>query len=229
MRWILGLVVLALSINAGAEELQPGIVVLGKGWVEAEPDMLRLELSIRNTAEDLASASTRADKLTRQAVQLARDSGITVEHIDSSTLRSWPEYEWRDNRRHLLGITVQRDIILKVLDLASYPQLVDQLSRLPLTQIQQPQLGHQNLAQLKLQALANAIQHGRSKADFMAEELGVAVGDVLSAEEQFSANSRPVPMMRAEMATDSAAAPSFNFGVRRIESQVRLRYSVVRH
>ena len=221
-------VVFAAPLTSAGEMAQRSITVAASGFVEAVPDRLTLQVTVKQTAPELAEASREANAISDQVIDAALKAGISKSDIDSSRLSSWPEYDWRANQRHYLGESVQRELVLTIreLDLKRYGKLIASLSALALERIHPPRPGHSNLEELEIDALRAAIRQGKSRATAMADEVDAALGPVLSVEE-ISAHSPQPRLMRAEMASaDAAAAPSFSFAPRRITAQVVMRFAI---
>jgi uncharacterized protein YggE len=218
---------LLLGGNVSAETVDRFITVQAKGHVEAIPDTLQLTISVKQTGPDLAKVRPEVDALTSRVVSIALSHGVAEDDVDSSQLRVWPEYEWRQNQRYYLGDSVQRDIVLRIRDLEQYSQLVKQLTQLPLHRLHPPQLGHSKLEQLRLQALQAALVQGQLKARTIAEGIDAELGPVIYVEERGTSSPAPQRMMMAEAASsDAGSAPAFSLAKQRISAQLEIRYSL---
>ena len=139
MRLVLCLLLLSLSVISQpvlASEPARSITVVADGYVESVPDTLQLRIVVKQTRNSLKDARETVDSIVAQVTDIAGQSGIAKDDIDSSRLNSWPEYEWRKQERHYLGESVQREVVLKVRDLSRYGSLIEQLSKLKLAGIQ---------------------------------------------------------------------------------------------
>lgn len=224
MRVIL-LLVLTLSVSiACATDAPPRyIAVNASGWVEALPDMLTLDVSVRATGKDVTELQGQVERTTRQVVSAARELGVEEGDIDSSSISIQPEYDWQNNRRIYRGQAVQRTISVTLRNLERYGELVAAMSRYPLHSVGQPRLGHADLEALQLAALDNALARGRVKAERIARGVGAELGDVVQVEEHGSAV--PAPATRV-MAAEAAMSPEIDFGKRRITASVSMRFGL---
>jgi uncharacterized protein YggE len=213
---------------AGTGDEQRSITVQAQGFVEAIPDTLLLRLSVKRTADSLQKARTAVDTIVAQVVSTALENGIEEQNIDSSGLSSWPEYQWRQEKRHHIGESVQREISLKVLKLDHYGSLMEQLSKLSLDRIHRPQLSHGNMESLRLQALRAALALGRMKAEVIAAEIGAELGLVRSVRELSDAAVPAPRMMMAEAASaDGGHQPTFNLARQRINARVEMVFALI--
>jgi len=212
-----------------AADQQHYIAVQAEGYVEAVPDTVVLNITLRKVGDSLESLQADVDALTSKIVKLALVEGVKADDIDSSRLSSAPEYEWRNQQRKLLGIAVQRDVQIKLRELDNYAELVRLLSEQALHRINPPQLSHSKIDELQLAALRVALARGKAKASVIANEIGAALGPVLRVEEIYAGSPAPQQrMLMAEAAMDSGGggSPNFSFAKQRITAQVQIRYAL---
>lgn len=203
------------------------IQVQAQGHIEAIPDTLTLQLSIKYTADTLAQAGQLADRQSQKVQSIALKYRVEKADIDSSRLSSWAEYEWRKNQRHYLGESVQREVVLKLRDLDIYGALMGELSALPLHRIHQPSLSHSNIEALKLKALRIALANGRVKAGVIADEIDARLGAVQQVRELHAGQTGQRQMMRAEAASaDMGSTPVFSFARQQIQAQVEMVFVI---
>jgi len=203
------------------------ITVQAAAYVEAVPDTLLLNLSIKHTSASLREARAAVDAIVDDVVNIAISNGVAEHDIDSSRLSSWPEYQWRQDKRHYMGEAVQRDISLKVRNLDGYGGLIGQLSELPLHRIHNPQLSHSTIDELQLQALRAALARGKIKAGVIAAEIDATLGVAVTVQELTGATP---PMPRMMMAESSPAGgnenPTFTLARQRINARVEMTFSL---
>ena len=203
------------------------ITVQALGQVEAVPDILTLQVSIKQVAANMQQASQQADAIARRAVAAGMTLGIAAEDIDNWQMHTWREYDWRGNKRHYLGEAVQRELQFKLRKLDLYGALVAELSKLDLLHIHPPQTSHSNINDLELAALRAALARGKVKASAIAEEIGVRLGPVNSVTELGGSVTGPAGVMLMDMNTsaESASAPGFSSAPHGIQSRVRMVFA----
>ena len=81
----------------------PHIVVSARGEVDAVPDMAQLRLQISETAKTSAPAKQSVDRRVQAVLDVAAKLGLAEEDITASQIRVFPDYQWRDGERTLLG------------------------------------------------------------------------------------------------------------------------------
>lgn len=223
MRFLIALL-LTCSALATADQSHY-IAVSAEGWVEAEPDMLTLDVEVRRTGKDVAALQQQVDQLTRQVVAAARELGVEDGDIDSARISIQPEYDWQSSARIYLGQSVQRTTSITLRDTARYGELVAAVSRHDIHGLGQPRLGHSKLDELRLVALDRALARGRDRAERIAQGIGAKLGPVIRVEEQGGAG--PAPMARmAMMEQGSSGSPQIDFGKQRIATSLAMRFAI---
>ncbi len=224
MRTLTLLLALCFPLATQAEHATRFLEAGATGWVEAAPDMLSLDLSLQATGDDVDKLQRGIERTAQQVLTAAREQGVAEADINSSRASVRPEYAWQDGKRLYRGQTVQRSISIVLRDLERYGPLLQALSRLDIYELGEPRLGHSRLEALQLDAMVQALASARTKAERMADTLGVTLGEVISAQEQL--DNGVSPMAGRMLAMESAPAPSIQFGKQRISAAVVLRYSI---
>ena len=225
MHYLLLALLFTVCTLVQAAPAERSVSVRAEGYVEAVPDMLEFSITVKSTKANLSNARADVDSVVATAVKQARSLGIAGDDIDSSSLHTYPEYEWRQQQRYYLGESVVRTVVFKLRDLDNYPKLAQQLSQLSLHQIGRPQLSHSNIDQLRLEALKAAIARGKIKAAVIAAEIAAQLGPVLNVQEATS--NRPQPrVMMAEAAMNTAENDGYNYAKRRISATVEMRFAL---
>ncbi len=220
---LLALLIVATPAFAAPER---SVSVNADAWVEAIPDILKLSITVKETAANMDEAQRAVARTVPEILTLAREHGVEDGDIDSSRVNAYPEYEHRNNRRIYVGETVTRDIQITLRDPSRYGSLIQQLSELKLHQINGPQMAHSQLDELKLEALKKALAKARYKAGIIAEELDMDLGKVIEVQESGS-NATPVRAYRMEAAmADSASGGGFSYGKQRISARVQARFEL---
>jgi uncharacterized protein YggE len=131
----LALVTVAMvgCVLPSARQKQPSTVtVSGEGTVSVAPDMVRMTVSMSNVAPSTRAAQEAVGRMTAQVLAILKEAGIDDKDIQTASLRFNPEYEWRNERRILVGQHAEQSIDFAVRDIASdtekAPRLIDRIS-----------------------------------------------------------------------------------------------------
>lgn len=181
------------------------IQVNAEGSIEVMPDYLQLTVDIEKTGEHKADLKQQVDRISQQVIDAANDIEIKKEHIEAAKISIYPQYHWQDNKRTLVGETVQRTIQIKLYDLNQYSALANALADIDITRMHQPIYGFDDSQAIRNQALVKALEHAQAKAELIANTLDRKLGKAYQITEH---GSSYMPVMRTQMkalAADSAA------------------------
>ncbi|MCM3760208.1 SIMPL domain-containing protein [Alkalihalobacillus oceani] len=180
------LVALSLSSNQAttAEAVSNGqqgtIVVNSVGEVKVEPDMAYVHLGAQALADSAEEAQEQVGKRMTAVRQVLSEHGIKEEDIQTARFNVYPEHQYSPNgettneryrAQHILRIEYHQ--------IDTVGELIDAASAAGANQIEHTQFALENPEAAEHEAMKQAIEKTRAKADVMAESVGKARGEVL--------------------------------------------------
>lgn len=243
---LLSLFVLSLFINEvkGSSYIGHGnqpvatISVAGKGEITAVSDIATLYVTLTKDgstskeAQDLLNGQV-TKTLAYLKTQNIEDKDIKSEYggINPKYGSTVPiecfRYPCPQGESKIIGYTANQSITIKVRAVDSANDVRTGLANLGIINISGPTFSIDDEYVLNDQARSKAIDDARSKAEVLAKELHVRLGDIVS----FSENGGGYPMMYADKAMvssvgASAPAPELPKGENKITSTVTLIYEI---
>lgn len=189
----------------------PVISVDGTGVAEVVPDQASIVIGITTTGRTAQEAQAEnAGKA--QAIQAAVQAlGVEQSAIRTRNYSFHPDYEYKDNgKKNIRGYTASNSIVVRVDDVLLVGKLVDAALRAGANQIDSLEFGLKHPERLRQQALAQAVNDARDKANALARALGVSIVGVQAVSESsgdFSVRNLRMPMVAMSKMEDSAATP----------------------
>lgn len=199
------------------------INVQGSGAIEVTPNAYSVTFVVEEEGDTVSKLNSQLNADLRQVVQFLLSQGIAEKHIQSMQVRLQPRYVNTPQGRVQQGFSLSRDIIVTSTDLDTYDSVLDGVLKRGVDRIQQFNfiaLSEQNAYEL---ALVAAVKDAKQRAQLLAKELGIEVGEVVAISE--SGGNMPIPVMRAEaMAKDmSMSLP----GQQRVEARINVTFKIV--
>jgi uncharacterized protein YggE len=224
---------LFVSMSACAHELtsiQDHISVLGVGEVELEPDQATLRISVNAKQATLVEAKSLADERYRKVLGVIKDAGIEDKYIKATRVNAQPEYQWQNNRQVYKGERVSRSLNVIINDLDKVSLLMQALVENDVSTIEGIDTGFKDPKVLQKLALQAAAQDAKSKADFLAEQLGRSLGSAFLITEQNASAPRMLrqerTMMASAMEADTAPPPEM-FGMQKVRVQISVKFALL--
>ena len=205
------------------------ITVSATGHVDAEPDIVDLQFELFAIAPTLKQAKQQVDETYQNTLTAIKQFNIADQDIQLTRINSRAEYDWQKQQRVFKGQRVSRNLRLTIRQLAIYPEVLESLVNVGISEVTNINTRFSNRAQLEQAALANAVQRAKDKATFLATQFDRRLGQV----EQISEGSAPVfrhhslrqrSESRSVLAQADAVLPTAMFGTQKIMATVSVIY-----
>ncbi len=174
----------ALTGTAVAQEVYdyPGtIAVTGVGYASTEPDEARIVFGVEVTMKDPADAVTEAADLINSAMAAARRHGVRGDEMQTVSYNMWVQEEYDDNNYVYTGemeYFVSHMIRADVKDIGNVGDVLAALVGAGANTISSVYFTVEDESELKEEARRAAVQDAIARAEMIADELGVALGDL---------------------------------------------------
>lgn len=227
------LVLLLLAGCRGGPE--PGtITVSGSGTVRVQPDLLRLELTLRHTAESTGEAQARVADMVARALEILREAGVQDRNVRTAGLRFSPEYEWGQAGRRLLGQMAEQSISFSIenidADASVASALVDRLTGINGIELQGMNFAVSDTDLPGERARELAFRQAREKADQFAALAGLRVVKVVGIFEEGRTLPTPMPAVQARngamFSEDSGAGTAIPAGEMEISARIVVQFAM---
>jgi len=240
------LAVFGLISNAQVVQSSPNtIVVNGSGDVYATADVATFSYSVTETAKTVADAQSQSADVSNKALAFLTSNGVAAADIQTTDYSIDPQYSYSQavcppipepngvaqycpqGQQTLTGYQVSQTTSVKVRDTSKVGDILSGIGALGVTNVSSLQFSIDNPDALQAQAQSKAIADAKSKAQALAQSLGVHLGKVVS----FSENSGNVPApvvysMEATADTKAASVPDVSTGQNDISDSVSVTYEI---
>ena len=198
---------LAHAQTPGTTAIQPAIVVIGEGIVHAVPDRAWISVGAESRANTARDAQRRNTELMSPILDKLRAAGVPADAI--RTIGYDVQYEWDfvNNKRVGRGYVARNTVEVRVDSIERVGELLEIAGGSGATSLGGVRFDLKNRAQLERDALRQAVENARLKAEALAAAAGRSVERIVRIEEQGGSDGQPRPMFRAAAAVNDAAPP----------------------
>lgn len=211
-------------------DIEPTITVQGEGKIQAVPDIAMLNFGVQTGRKNTSQAAM--EDLTQRMnniIAAVKAAGVEAKDISNQSLRMNPAYDYVEGERREAGFEAYQNLVVKVRDIENITAVLDAAVRQGANQVGNVSFTIDDMAQLQAQARENAIADAKAKAQVLASQLGVTLGDFQGYSE--GGYYAPTPMMRMQtMAYDEAVggamAPEIPAGEQEVQVTVSVTYEV---
>lgn len=224
-------------IGAGVQPTNT-ISVSGEGEVFAVPDIAEIGFSARTEKKTVTEAQREVTSIMNSAINFLKKSGVAEKDIKTTGYNAYPKYESQTrmpcsqeycppSKQVLSGYEVTHTISVKVRDTDKVGAILDGLGTLKVNDIYGPNFSIDDDNVLKAEARKKAIEDAKTKAQKLADDLGVKLARIVNFSESGDYPIYYAKTMALGMGRDSVeSAPSIPKGENKITSNVTITYEI---
>ena len=228
---ILGIVFVGVAIRNTADDGSDdsSITMSATGKVTAKPDTANISFSVVVQADTADAAQKQSDETMEKVLEFIKSNEVTEEDIKTSSYNLFPRYNFRvaeDDPTRIIGYTLNQRVTITVRDLDKVPSIVGGLTLAGANQIETVKFFIDDTDELKAQAREEAVRKAKEKAETLAKQLDVKLGDVIDFFE--SDSSGPIILTREALAIgfSEAADSPIEAGTEDIIVNVTITYKL---
>jgi len=185
--------------------------VSGSGQVTLVPDIARVNIGVHSEAEFVTVAVNENNKQAQAITDALLKKGIEAKDIQTANFNVYPMNRY-DNMGNMTGVeySVDNTLYVTVRDLKSLSEILDAAIKAGANQINGISFDIEDRAAAQKQARDLALQDAETKAQEVADTVGVTLGEIVSINVSNTSYVEPYPMygMGGGMAMDMAAEAS---------------------
>jgi uncharacterized protein YggE len=209
-----------------AAQQPPVLVVNGNSEVLAQPDEAVVRLGIVKQANVAEAAQQQANQVAQEILKAIAGVGVMSKDIQTSRLVLSPVYNGRDAERRIVSYNATNTVSVRVDNLGIVGSVIDAGLKAGANQLEGVQFRLKNDLPSREQALREAVQEARGKAQAMADALHVNLAEVLEATEGGVTVSPRVQAFQAVAGAGPATPTPVSPGEIEVRANVTLRYRI---
>lgn len=236
---ILALTLIGFVAKEKSSHNESTITVSGTAEVLATPDIATFSFTVSEVAE----TPEEAQKVISEKVSIILD-GLDSLEIDEKDIKTnsytiSPRYEWvnettrpsyfvPEGKRIVTGYTVSQSVEVKLRDIDMASEALTLFAEQGVNNLYGPQFEIDEPEELQAEARKEAIDDAQQKAEELASDLGVTLGDIVSFNEN-TGGYYPIARYRMDTAvaeSSAGASPELPTGENTITSNVTITYTI---
>jgi len=182
---VLGLIAIVSILRDRIVNYQQNqVAIIGQGRVYYSPDLATINLGVQiDKAPKAEEALNQLNTKIKNIVAAIKMQGIAPEDIVTQNYSLYPQYDYKDNVSIVSGYNANQQISVKVRDLKNNPEKINKIlveaSKAGVNQVLGINFDVSNLEELKQEAKLKAIADAKSKAEKLANAVGVKLGKIV--------------------------------------------------
>lgn len=202
-----------------------------EGKVTVSPDIAKFDFSVISEGKDAKVLPDVNNKAMNAAIEFVKSNGVDGKDIQTTQYNLSPKYEYdeKTKKTSISGYALTQTVLVKVRDLAKVAEIVGGLPALGINQIGSISFEVDDQEKFLAQARTQAFEKARAKAQVMAAENGISMGNIVGFWESgiqpyYSSNVKSLGGMGGD--ESAATAPQIQPGTEEITVQVNVSYEI---
>ncbi|MDD2680779.1 MAG: SIMPL domain-containing protein [Patescibacteria group bacterium] len=229
---VAGIAATAIVMNDRSND-QDRFTVNGSGVVYAKADIANITVGLQTeTRKTAAEATVESTDKMNNIITALNNLGIEEKDVKTTNYNLSPIYSWLENKGQVLqGYQVSQNVDVKVRDLSQIGDVIAKTTEQGANQVGNISFTIDDEYELKNQARELAITKAKEKAQMIADQAGMKLGEVKGVYE-VNSEYQPMPMYsnaKMEMSADSVGgivSPNIQSGQNEIRVEVSLSYEI---
>ena len=219
---------LALGLAAPAAGQTASLRSNGEATVQAKPDQVHIEIGVSAKADTAEAAAQQNAQQLNAVLEKVRPELGEDGQLQTTNVSLFPESRFDPERRTQEpdGFRATNMVRVTLNDISRLGSILGLATESGANQIHGIRFTVQDPEPLQAEALKQAAQEARTKAEALAQALGVRIVRIAEIEEVTPSDVRPVRMEMAAMRADASQAP-IEAGTVEVSAQVRITFQVM--
>lgn len=189
---LITLSLIMVAIGAFAQGKQQSLVnVSGEHSIKVEPDGATVNIMISTENLDLETAKNGNDNIVSTAISFLKKQKIEDKDIRTTHVNLQPYNEYVKDKKPIQMFRAQQSITFKVKDLAKLPDLLSELVKLKVNNIQSVHFTSTKMKALQNEARTEAMLDAKRKATLLADAVNLKIGSAFTIHDNTSSDNFP--------------------------------------
>jgi len=213
------------------------ITVSAEGEALATADIATFTFTVSESSDTSETAQNQAEEKTSKALDYLKDNGVEDKDIKTQSYNVFPKYEniapcyafdCPPVTNQIIGYEVSQTIQVKVRDIDNAGKILSEITNLEINNVSGLSFVIDDEDVLYDEARKDAIEKAQAKAEVLAQDLDVRLGDIISFNEDFQGGQQPYggDLYRSEAVSVKAQDVSLPRGENTYTSKVYVTYEL---
>lgn len=163
-----------------ADRMESTVMINGVGRASGNNDIAMTTIGYSNLDKDVSKAQIDNKKVMDQIMADVKKMGVEEKDLQTN-YTIYPEYEYLSDRGSILkGYRVSNQLTIKIRDLNKITEVLGLAGKYGATEINGLTFTIDDPENLKAQARVKAVNDAKTKAEYLAQSLGVRLGRIVS-------------------------------------------------
>ena len=208
---------------AGASAVSAaGITVVGTGSASAVPDEAEWSFGVRAEADTAAGAMNQAATVSKRVVDALKNAGIQGEDLRTESVSLYPQQD--EMGQNIIGYSAS-STVHATMKISKAGQIIDRVVAAGANEIYGPNLRVSHSDEQYAQAVDEAFDDARSRAEAVAAKAGLTLGGPVAIVEG-GGGGMPIPYYGRALADEAAGGMEIEPGQQDIQASLTVTFAI---
>lgn len=145
----------------------------GEGVVNVTPDIALVSLGVETSNKEMSKAQSDNSKLMNDIMAELKNLGIQEQDIQTENYSVYPDYEWQNDKRKLIGYKVENTVRVKVRKIDDTGKILDAVAAKDANIVNGIQFTREDTSEIYKEALKLAVKDAEDKAKVLTGYFGI--------------------------------------------------------
>jgi hypothetical protein len=195
------------TYKAGYIEDTNNITISATGEVYAAPDIAALTLGIQTDGKDVKTITQKNTETMNKIIDGVKSLGLEAKDIQTTQYSVSPQYNWTQDKGQVLeGYRITQNIDLKIRDFKKIGDILGVATENGANIVSDLRFSIEDEEKAKAQAREKAITSAKAKAQTIAQQAGIKLGEIINVYEDYYYT--PVQYSSAKVMNDMVSSGS---------------------
>ncbi len=200
----------------------------GEGKVYTTPDIAFVDFSVVTQGTDINNVQDENTKKMNKVTEFLKGFGIEEKDIKTTNYNLYPQYTYENDRvPQIIGYQINQTLSVKIRKIDQAGEILKKVVNTGINQVNSFYFGVENDEEIKEQARQIAIEDAKKKAEKLASQIGIKLGEITGFSENLG--GYPVPMYESSYKATGmggSGTPNIQAGENEIIVSVTLTYKI---
>lgn len=219
-----------VSTGGGEAIVAHTIFVTGIGEAIGEPDVAIVNLGVNVTGSDVVDAVSEANSVIDAIGEAVQELGVETRDVTTVAYNVWPEYRWDpETGQQTDVVTYHVDCTVRVVvhQVETMGEIISAGLGAGANMIYGIEFNIQDTTALEAEARVAAVEDARTRAESLAAEMGVTVGEPVSISENSYAAPFVSPIMESGVGMGGGGGAPISPGQMTLQIQVTVTFELI--
>jgi len=180
---VLSITLLFTSCLSTDDLCEKVITVSAVGEVNLTPDIVTFNIEASEVRDTTSKALNATNEKISKVINILELHNVAKNDIKTNSINLYPQYEWKDGERHLVGQSASQSLQIKLRDINKLGSIIDEVGKISNINLYSINYDKDDKKAAYNEARELAVKYALEKANILANAAGMEIKEAISISE----------------------------------------------